>query len=123
MKELSRFELAAVKRTAQNVKTFSKKIEKLEEKQALIVDELNDLYNMRDMWEEPIVKLTGGFTSTQVLNGEMEASEELSEVLPDPEAVDDSQLEEFEASPDIVEEESGNHAWVNPDYTSINSNN
>ena len=41
MKELSRFEMAAVKRTAQNVKTMRRKLEKLEAQQAEITKEVN----------------------------------------------------------------------------------
>ena len=43
MKELSRFEMAAVKRTAQNVKTMRRKLEKLCEKQSEITTEINQL--------------------------------------------------------------------------------
>lgn len=71
MKELSRFEMAAVKRTAQNVKNMRRKKEKLEEKQADITAEINQLAEMIDSWEQPIIRLTGGFTSEQILNGEM----------------------------------------------------
>lgn len=71
MKELSRFEMAAVKRTAQNVKNMRRKKEKLEEKQAFITAEINQLTEMIDTWEQPIIRLTGGFTSEQILNGEM----------------------------------------------------
>ena len=71
MKELSRFEMAAVKRTAQNVKNMRRKKEKLEEKQTIITAEINQLTEMIDTWEQPIIRLTGGFTSEQILNGEM----------------------------------------------------
>lgn len=71
-KELSRFEMAAVKRTAQNVKSMRKKLVKLEEKQSLITAEIYQLEDMINDWEQPIIKMTGGFTSDQVLNGEME---------------------------------------------------
>ena len=76
---------------------------------------------MRNMWEEPIIKMTGGFTSEQVLNGEMETAEEISEVLPDPETLDDSALEETEAVP--TEENTGVSAWSNPDFSTQTSNN
>lgn len=113
MKELSRFELAAIKRTAQNVKSMLKKRDKLEEKQAEITQELNDINNMIDMWEEPIKKMTGGFTSEQVLNGEMEESQELlSEETPSEEEIDETPNEEIEALP--TEENTGVSAWNNP---------
>lgn len=75
MKKLSKFEMAAVKRTAQNVKGMRKRKAKLEEKQSELTKEINDLDEMISNWELPIVKLTDGFTSEQVLNGEMEEFE------------------------------------------------
>ena len=75
MKKLSKFEMAAVKRTAQNVKGMRKRKAKLEEKQSELTKEINDLDEMISTWELPILKLTDGFTSEQVLNGEMEESE------------------------------------------------
>lgn len=75
MKKLSKFEMAAVKRTAQNVKGMRKRKAKLEEKQSELTKEINELDEMISNWEIPIVKLTDGFTSEQVLNGEMEEFE------------------------------------------------
>lgn len=75
MKKLSKFEMAAVKRTAQNVKGMRKRKAKLEEKQSELTKEINKLDEMISTWELPILKLTDGFTSEQVLNGEMEESE------------------------------------------------
>lgn len=92
MKELTRFEMAAVKRTAQNVKNMRRKKEKLEEKQAALTTEINQLSEMINIWEQPIIKLTGGFTSEQVLNEEMNtevATKEEVEVISD-ETLDDS---------------------------------
>ena len=96
MKELSRFEMAAVKRTAQNVKTMRRKLEKLEAQQAEITKEINSLSELIYDWEQPIIKMTGGFTSEQVLNGEMNIEhEELSENN----MVDDSPLDEYLLEP------------------------
>lgn len=92
MKQLSRFEMAAVKRTAQNIKGMRNKKEKLEEKQAFITAEINQLEEMINNWEEPIVKMTGGFTSQQVLDGEMEIKHES---IPGGSILDDSPLEEI----------------------------
>ena len=104
MKELSRFEMAAVKRTAQNVKSMRTKLVKLEEKQSLITDEINQLEEMINDWEQPIIKMTGGFTSEQVLNGEMNIEHE---ELPENSVVDDSSLTEYPLDPtnDEIEEE------------------
>ena len=92
MKELSRFEMAAVKRTAQNVKTMRRKLEKLEAQQAEITKEVNSLSELIYDWEQPIIKMTGGFTSEQVLNGEMNIEHE---ELPENSVVDDSLLTEY----------------------------
>lgn len=72
MKELSRTELATVKRTAANVKTFRAKKAKLEAQKAKIDAELESVNRSIDLFEQPIIEVTGGFTSEQVLNGEME---------------------------------------------------
>lgn len=93
MKELSRFEMAAIKRTAQNVKSMLKKKATLEAKQEALTAEINKLTEMIEVWEAPIMKMTGGFTSEQILKGEMEI---IPEPSADVEATDDSPLEEFE---------------------------
>ena len=72
MKELSRTELATVKRTAANMKTFRAKKAKLEAQKAKIDAELESVSRSIDLFEQPIIEVTGGFTSEQVLNGEME---------------------------------------------------
>ena len=64
MKELSRFEMAAVKRTAQNVKTMRRKLEKLEVQQAEITKEVNSLSELIYDWEQPIIN---SCTITEVL--------------------------------------------------------
>ena len=97
MKELSRFEMAAVKRTAQNVKTMRRKLEKLEVQQAEITKEVNSLSELIYDWEQPIIKMTGGFTSEQVLNGEMNIEHE---ELPENSVVDDSLLAEYCLEPE-----------------------
>ena len=97
MKELSRFEMAAVKRTAQNVKTMRRKLEKLEVQQAEITKEVNSLSELIYDWEQPIIKMTGGFTSEQVLNGEMNIEHE---ELHENSVVDDSLLAEYCLEPE-----------------------
>lgn len=95
-KELSRFEMAAVKRTAQNVKSMRKKLVKLEEKQSLITAEINQLEDMINDWEQPIIKMTGGFTSDQVLNGEME-------IMESPFENDEKDVDGLSQTPDLRE--------------------
>lgn len=74
MKELSRTELATVKRTAANVKTFRAKKAKLEASMAKLAAELETINKSIDLFEAPILEVTGGYTSEQVLSGEMDAA-------------------------------------------------
>lgn len=110
MKELSRFEMAAVKRTAQNVKNMRRKKEKLEEKQAFITAEINQLTEMIDTWEQPIIRLTGGFTSEQILNGEMNteiSTQEEVQVISD-KTLDDSPndcITPYSPEPETIDED------------------
>ena len=92
MKELSKFQMAAVKRTAQSVKSLRTKKAKLEEKQAKLTDEINELDEMIMVWEKPVIKMTGGYTSEQILKGESEIKVEDDGKLP---FVDDTVLDEY----------------------------
>lgn len=95
MKELSKFQMAAVKRTAQSVKSLRTKKAKLEEKQAVFTKEIGELEDMIMAWEEPVIRMTGGFTSEQILNQEdkieLASTEEVQKT-----EVDDSKLDEFQ---------------------------
>lgn len=67
--ELNRFAMAAVKRTAQNVKSLNTKKSKLIAKIEALQSEVDFLDNEINIWETPI-KEKFGFTSTEILNGE-----------------------------------------------------
>lgn len=67
--ELSRYELAAVKRTAQNVKMLRNKLAKVTEKYNQIASEKAGLEEEIENWETPILKKYG-FTSEEILSGE-----------------------------------------------------
>lgn len=69
--ELSRYELAAVKRTAQNVKMLRNKLAKVTEKWEKIDAERKALTEEIENWETPILKKYG-FTSEQILSGEVD---------------------------------------------------
>lgn len=71
MKELSRFELAIVKRTAQNTKSLRTKRDKLVAKIEKAQAELNVINEAIEGFEAPIKAMTGGFTSEEVLGGAM----------------------------------------------------
>lgn len=69
MRELSRFEMAVVKRTAQNTKTLRVKRDKLVEKITKAQGELDDIVKAIEEFEAPIRTLTGGYSSEEVLAG------------------------------------------------------
>lgn len=70
-RELSRFELAIVKRTAQNTKSLRTKRDKLVEKIEKAQEELGVINEAIESFEAPIKTMTGGFTSEEVLAGIM----------------------------------------------------
>lgn len=67
--ELSRYELAAVKRTAQNVKMLRNKLAKVTEKWEKIDAERMALAEEIEDWETPI-RRKYGFSSEEILSGE-----------------------------------------------------
>lgn len=75
MKKLSVFEMASVKRTAKNVSMQRRKKAKLEEKIAVLQAELDLVNTVIDSFEAPIIALSGGFTSEEILNGAAEVLE------------------------------------------------
>lgn len=75
MKELTRNEMAIVKRTAKSTKQLRDKKTRLLTKVAEIEAELASIEASIEIFEAPIKHLTGGFTSEEVLNGTMEVAE------------------------------------------------
>ena len=69
MKELSRNEMAAVKRINSTTKKLYDKQLKLADKIAELQVECRHINNEIELWEAPIRKMTGGFTSSEVLDG------------------------------------------------------
>ncbi len=67
--ELSRYELAAVKRTAQIIKPKRAKICKLLAKRKEINMQIDALQSEIDLWEAPIIT-KHGYSSEQILSGE-----------------------------------------------------
>ena len=81
MKELTRTQLAVVKRTAQNVKGLRTKLAKINDKIDSLTAEAMELNNTIEQFEAPIRTMTGGFTSEEVLNGTMDAiTEQIEEI-------------------------------------------
>lgn len=66
-KELSRFELAIVKRTAQNTKALRTKRDKAAAKIAALTAELQEIEAVIEKFEAPVKEITGGLTSEEVL--------------------------------------------------------
>lgn len=66
-KEFSKFEVAAIKRTAANVSKFVTEKEKLEQKKAALDERLQKLQEMIDGWQAPIKAMTGGFTTESLV--------------------------------------------------------
>ena len=64
---LNRFQLAAVKRTAQNTKKLVAQREKINAKMHELASQLVAINEQIDSWEAPIKVMTGGYTSEQVL--------------------------------------------------------
>lgn len=67
--ELSRYELAAVKKTAQIIKPKRAKICKLLAKREEINRQIDSLQSEIDLWEAPIIT-KHGYSSEQILSGE-----------------------------------------------------
>ena len=67
VKEFSKFEIAAIKRTAQNVDKYVSNKNKLLAKKAKIEAELVVLQSMIEGWQEPIKNMTGGFTTEDLI--------------------------------------------------------
>lgn len=61
MKELSKFEIAAIKRTAQNVNAMVTKKTKLKEKIDVLQAEYDQIEEAQEQFEAPIRKMTGGY--------------------------------------------------------------
>lgn len=67
--ELSRYELAAIKKTAQIIKPKRAKMAKLIAKRDAIDNEVSALQSEIDLWEAPIIT-KHGYSSEQILSGE-----------------------------------------------------
>lgn len=98
--ELSRYELAAIKKTAQIIKPKRVKLSKLFAKRKEIDEQINDLQKEIDLWEAPIIT-KHGYSSEQILSGEADSIEEtLKNMEPaNPEEVSSSEPLDLAAAP------------------------
>ena len=69
--ELTKFERAAVKRTAQNVKMLRNKLAKVQARIDKITEEKTAIEQEIELWETPI-KTKFGYTSEQLLSDNLE---------------------------------------------------
>lgn len=70
-KRFSKIEIAAIKRTAQNVATFVTKKEKIDAKIAELEAEKASLQPMIDAFQGPIKDMTGGYTTEDLVQREI----------------------------------------------------
>lgn len=65
-KKLNQMQLGIVKRIAQNVNSNFEKVTKLNEKIEALMEERDTLQTMIDEMEAPVVRMTGGYKSTDL---------------------------------------------------------
>lgn len=65
-KKLNQMQLGIVKRIAQNVNSNFEKVTKLNAKIEALVEERNTLQTMIDEMEAPVIRMTGGYKSTDL---------------------------------------------------------
>lgn len=106
MKELTRFELAAVKRVAANTKSLRTKVEKLNAKIAELETMRNTYLSEIKVWESPIVEKYG-YSVDEILDGTYlipTCTEELPESVAIEEELDVEAFESY-ANPSTIEVE------------------
>lgn len=106
MKELTRFEMAAVKRVAANTKSLRTKVEKINAKIAELTTMKTTYLNEIAMWESPIVDKYG-YTVDEILDGTY-LLPVCNEELPESVAIEEElNVEAFEnyANPSTIEVE------------------
>ena len=67
MKKFSKFEIAAIKRTAASVNKYVERKKKLLAQQDSINAEFESISTMLNTWEEPIKQITGGYTTEDLV--------------------------------------------------------
>lgn len=77
--ELTKFERAAVKRTAQNVKMLRSRLAKVQAKIDKIAEERTAIEQEIELWETPI-RTKFGYTSEQLLSGNLEDHGQSNEI-------------------------------------------
>lgn len=68
MRKFTKMEVATIKRTAQNVANFVAQKEKLAKKMEELKVQYDAVSESLKVWEAPIMKLTGGYTTEDLVN-------------------------------------------------------
>ena len=100
MKQLTKTQMAIVKRTAANTKALRKKCDILENKIQEYQTMLQEFTTQIDLFEAPIKALSGGFDSHQILSGECFTAEPEESINVD--SMEDS--EDFDTNIDVKED-------------------
>jgi hypothetical protein len=74
MKEFSKFEIATIKRTAQNVAPLVRRKTKIKEQIAKLQEEYDLLNTQQLQWEQAIVTMTGGYTTEDLVEKVVETT-------------------------------------------------
>lgn len=74
MKKFSKFEIAAIKRTAQSVNPMVTKKHKIEERIKKLAEEHTYLENMQESYETAIRSMTGGYSTENLVEKVVEAT-------------------------------------------------
>lgn len=67
MEKFSKFQIATLKRTAQNVNPIVTKKKKIQEKIKGLNEEYNSLCEQQEAWESAIKEMTGGYTTEDLV--------------------------------------------------------
>lgn len=74
MKEFSKFEIATIKRTAQNVAPLVRRKTKIKEQIAKLQEEYDLLNTQQLQWEQAIITMTNGYTTEDLVDKVTEAT-------------------------------------------------
>lgn len=73
-KNLGKFQIATIKRMAQNVNSLVSKKKKLVEQIENLQKEYDEIVKIQDQYEAPIREMTGGYTTEDLINKIVETS-------------------------------------------------
>jgi hypothetical protein len=74
MRKFSKFEIATIKRTAQNVAPMVSKKRKIEEKMVELQNEYKRLVDMQEQYENSIRTMTGGYSTEDLVTRVIETT-------------------------------------------------